>query len=84
MHCWHQAVRVKKALPEDQYGDIHVDTAKSREVYRRWLDMTRPADKFFLMAPPPYPMLRPLKRAGRSYICLQKSEALFSQALSWK
>ena len=26
MHCWHQAVRVKRALPEDKYGDIHVDT----------------------------------------------------------
>ncbi len=26
MHCWHQAVRVTKALPGDGYGDIAVDT----------------------------------------------------------
>ena len=68
MHCWHQVVRVKKALPEDKYGDIHVDTAKSREVYRRWLDNTRPADKF---SPDgtrrPYWMLRPLKPARQFY-----------------
>ena len=62
MHCWHQAVRVKKAEPADEYGDIYVDTAKSREVYQQWLAMTRPADKF---SPDgtrrPYWMLRPLK-----------------------
>jgi hypothetical protein len=43
MHCWHQRVRVEKAHPGDQYGDIFVDTKKSTEVYREWLDMTRPA-----------------------------------------
>jgi hypothetical protein len=68
MHCWHQAVRVKKALAEDKYGDIHVDTVKAREVYRRWLDDTRPADKF---SPDgtrrPYWMLRPLKPAREFY-----------------
>ena len=68
MHCWHQAVRVKRALPEDKYGDIHVDTGKSREVYRRWLEATRPADKF---SPDgtrrPYWMLRPLKPAREFY-----------------
>jgi hypothetical protein len=32
MHCWHQAVRVRQAEPTDNYGDIHVDTAKSHEV----------------------------------------------------
>ena len=62
MHCWHQAVRVKKAKAEDKYGDIYVDTNKSREVYKQWLAMTRPADKF---SPDgtrrPYWMLRPLK-----------------------
>jgi len=40
-------VRVKKALPEDSYGDISVDTQKSREVYKQWLEMTRPADDVF-------------------------------------
>ena len=27
MHCWHQKVTVTKAGPDDQYGDIVVDTA---------------------------------------------------------
>ncbi len=62
MHCWHQAVRVRKAESSDNYGDIHVDTAKSREVYKKWLAMTRPADNY---SPDgtrrPYWMLRPLK-----------------------
>jgi hypothetical protein len=42
MHCWHQAVYVEKARPGDQYADVYVDTEKSKEVYRRWLAMTRP------------------------------------------
>jgi anaerobic selenocysteine-containing dehydrogenase len=68
MHCWHQAVRVRKAESADSYGDIHVDTEKSREVYRKWLTMTRPADKY---SPDrtrrPYWMLRPLKPAREFY-----------------
>lgn len=68
MHCWHQAVRVKKAEPEDNYGDIHVDTNKSRDVYKQWLAMTRPADRF---SPDgtrrPYWMLRPLKPQRDAY-----------------
>ena len=43
MHCWHQKVRLEKPGPEDKYGDVVVDTEKSREVYRKWLAMTRPA-----------------------------------------
>jgi anaerobic selenocysteine-containing dehydrogenase len=42
-HCWHQKVRVRKAGPEDRYGDIFVDTNKSFEVYREWLGLTRAA-----------------------------------------
>jgi anaerobic selenocysteine-containing dehydrogenase len=42
-HCWHQKVRVEKAGPDDRYADIFVDTNKSHEVYKRWLEMTRPA-----------------------------------------
>jgi hypothetical protein len=45
-----------------------VDTQKSREVYKKWLAMTRPADKF---SPDgtrrPYWMLRPLKPAREFY-----------------
>jgi anaerobic selenocysteine-containing dehydrogenase len=43
MHCWHQRVTLEKAEPGDRYGDIYVDTAKSHEVYKEWLAMTRPA-----------------------------------------
>ena len=68
MHCWHQAVRVRAAKPDDNAGDIAVDTAKSREVYQKWLAMTRPADSH---SPDrtrrPYWMLRPLKPAREYY-----------------
>jgi anaerobic selenocysteine-containing dehydrogenase len=43
MHCWHQRVRLERAGPDDRYGDILVDTAKSHEVYTEWLGLTRPA-----------------------------------------
>ncbi len=43
MHCWHQRVTVTRALAEDQYGDVCVDTKKSMEVYREWLAKARPA-----------------------------------------
>ncbi|HEV7891499.1 MAG TPA: molybdopterin-dependent oxidoreductase [Pyrinomonadaceae bacterium] len=68
MHCWHQAVRVRKADPSDRAGDIHVDTAKSRSVYRTWLQFTRAADDH---SPDgtrrPYWLLRPLKPAREFY-----------------
>jgi anaerobic selenocysteine-containing dehydrogenase len=43
MHCWHQKVRIYKAEPSDQYGDVFVDTNKAHEVYKRWLAKCRPA-----------------------------------------
>jgi anaerobic selenocysteine-containing dehydrogenase len=68
MHCWHQAVRVRRAEAGDRYGDISVDTHKAHEVYKRWLAMTRPADKY---SPDgtrrPYWLLRPLKPAREFY-----------------
>ena len=42
MHCWHQKVNVARARPGDGYGEVHVDTSRSHEVYKRWLAMTRP------------------------------------------
>ncbi len=67
-HCWHQAVRVRRADPGDAYGDIHVDIARSREVYRRWLALTKPADRH---SPDgsrrPYWLIRPLKPAREVY-----------------
>lgn len=53
MHCWHQKVRIEPAHPDDQYGDVFVDTNKSFEVYKEWLKMTRPA-------PGPDDLRRPL------------------------
>jgi anaerobic selenocysteine-containing dehydrogenase len=41
MHCWLQKVRLEPAHEEDEYGDVVVDTAKSREVYAEWLARTR-------------------------------------------
>ncbi len=42
MHCWLQKVRLEKAHEGDRYGDVFVDTGKSREVYREWLDLAKP------------------------------------------
>jgi anaerobic selenocysteine-containing dehydrogenase len=68
MHCWHQAVRVRPALPGDSRGDIAVDTGKSREVYRKWLEKTRPAGS---ISPDgtrrPKWLMRPLKPAAAAF-----------------
>ncbi|MHC4851295.1 MAG: formate dehydrogenase, partial [Planctomycetota bacterium] len=42
MHCWHQKVTVRKAEPDDRYGDVMVDTGKSLAIYREWKAMARP------------------------------------------
>jgi anaerobic selenocysteine-containing dehydrogenase len=68
MHCWHQVVRVRQAEATDSYGDIHVDTARSREVYQKWLAGTRPAVEYSPNGERrPYWMLRPLKPAREFY-----------------
>jgi anaerobic selenocysteine-containing dehydrogenase len=41
MQCWLQKVRMEKARSGDQYGDVWVDTARSMEMYRKWLEHTR-------------------------------------------
>ncbi len=43
MQCWHQRVRITPGESGDQYGDVVVDTAKSRDAYHDWLAKTRPA-----------------------------------------
>ncbi|HWT44652.1 MAG TPA: molybdopterin-dependent oxidoreductase [Vicinamibacterales bacterium] len=43
MHCWHQRVKLEKAAPGDQYGDIEVDTDLAHEAYKEWMRNTRPA-----------------------------------------
>ncbi|MFC4247215.1 molybdopterin-dependent oxidoreductase [Natribaculum luteum] len=43
MHCWHQKVTVRPAEDDDYYGDVYVDTDRSMEIYREWLEETKPA-----------------------------------------
>ena len=68
MHCWHQAVRVTKAGPDDRYADVAVDTAKARKAYEEWMSRARPA---ILHSPDgtrrPYWLLRPLKPGREAY-----------------
>lgn len=68
-HCWLQkAVNVRKATPRDRYGDVWVDTEKSMQVYREWVEKTRPASRF---SPDgtrrPYTLKRPLKPTKAAY-----------------
>jgi anaerobic selenocysteine-containing dehydrogenase len=68
MHCWHQAVRVGPAAPSDNHGDIAVDTDKARQVYRRWLELCRPAGT---ISPDgtrrPAWLMRPVKPAAEAF-----------------
>jgi anaerobic selenocysteine-containing dehydrogenase len=69
MHCWHQAVRVRRAEPGDRYGDISVDTARSRAVYRRWLEGTRAAaDHSPDGTRRPHWLIRPLRPGRDAYL----------------
>ncbi len=68
-HCWLQkATSVRKADPGDRHGDVYVDTAKSMEVYRRWVGLARPATE---NSPDgtrrPYWLKRPLKPVRAAY-----------------
>jgi hypothetical protein len=36
-------VRVERAVADDRYGDVFVDTNLSFAVYQRWKALTRPA-----------------------------------------
>jgi anaerobic selenocysteine-containing dehydrogenase len=66
MHCWHQKVRLEKAHPEDRYGDVVVDTRRSRDVYREWLAMTRPGPGRTGMRRPEF-LMRPVKPRRRAF-----------------
>jgi anaerobic selenocysteine-containing dehydrogenase len=68
MHCWHQAVRIRKAGPGDAYGDVSVDVDRAHALYREWLGKARPAAE---VSPDgtrrPYWLLRPLKPSREAY-----------------
>jgi len=63
-HCWHQKVKVTRAEPQDRYGDIHVDTHRSHEVFKRWLALTRPPKGGWRR---PHWMLRPFRPDVEAY-----------------
>ncbi len=68
MHCWHQAVRVRPAEAGDEPGEVHVDLARSRAVYREWLELTRSAND---VSPDgtrrPHWLLRPVRPTRDAY-----------------
>ncbi|MFY9232476.1 MAG: molybdopterin-dependent oxidoreductase [Candidatus Nanopelagicales bacterium] len=66
MHCWHQRVRVERAHDEDKYGDVVVDTEKSREVYREWMSWTRPGPNKDGLRRPMF-MMRPVMPQIKAY-----------------
>ncbi len=68
MHCWHQAVRVRRALPGDAVGEVFVDTDKARAVYAEWLAKTRgAADVSPDATRRPSWLMRPLKPAAPAF-----------------
>ena len=69
MHCWHQAVRVTRARPDDRYGDVWVDLEKAHEAYRKWLsETTRSArDHSPDGTRRPYWLLRPVRPEKEAY-----------------
>jgi anaerobic selenocysteine-containing dehydrogenase len=68
MHCWHQAVRVRRAEPGDRPGDVEVDAERSRKVFDHWLAKSRPADRH---SPDgtrrPQWLIRPLRPTAAAY-----------------
>ena len=68
MHFWRRAVRVRPAEPGDMHGDIAVNTAPARGVYRTWMARTRPAgQRLHRRHPPPTLLMRPLKPTTSAY-----------------
>jgi len=66
-HCWLQKVRMEPAHPEDRYGDVYVDAARSQQVYRDWLAKTRPRIGPDGQRRPEFQMrpVKPIRRAFR-------------------
>jgi anaerobic selenocysteine-containing dehydrogenase len=67
MHCWHQRVRIERARSGDDYGDVVVDTRRSREVYRKWLELARPAPGPGGLRRPLW-FSRPVRPADKAYL----------------
>ena len=63
-----QAVRIRKAAADDMHGEVYVDTDRSREAYKRWLEITRSA---YGVSPNgarrPRWLMRPLKPSAQAF-----------------
>ncbi|MBO0892698.1 MAG: molybdopterin-dependent oxidoreductase [Acidothermales bacterium] len=66
MHCWLQKVKLEKALPDDQYGDVYVDAKRSWQAYQKWHAMTRPGPGPGGQRRPEF-MMRPVKPRRRAF-----------------
>ncbi len=77
MHCWHQKVRLRPAEPHDRYADIHVDFARARAVYRKWLSVARPASGELRR---PIWLFRPVKPVLDAYRLPEDAETLAARA----
>lgn len=66
MHCWLQKVALARAEDGDRYGDVYVDTNRSREVYQEWLARTRATLGPDGQRRPEF-LMRPLKPVRRAY-----------------
>ena len=73
MHCWHQRVRLEMPGPEDQYGDVVVDTEKSFAIYKEWLEMARPPNRADGLRRPLW-LNRPLRPAPEAFYKKQGGE----------
>ena len=67
MNCWLQKVTLEPAHQGDRYGDVFVDRARSRAVYREWLSMTRPVLGPGGQRRPEF-LMRPVKPKRRAYL----------------
>jgi hypothetical protein len=64
---------VRRGAPGDRYGDVFVDTTKSRAVYAQWMAKTRSAREHSPDATRrPFWLLRPLK-PGKTYFRLPEA-----------
>jgi anaerobic selenocysteine-containing dehydrogenase len=66
MHCWHQEVTVRRAEPDDQDGDVVVDTERAHELVSEWLAETRPANRADGLRRPLW-FARPVRPAEEAY-----------------
>jgi len=67
MHCWHQKIRIERAHPDDCYGDVVVDTKRSKQIFHDWLAMTRPAPAASGLRRPEF-LMRPVKPRRSAFL----------------